>query len=1046
MINKLLSSLVPFFLILGLNSFSSITIAQTSTISGTITNAETDDPIPQVNVFIVELQVGDATDFDGRYEISNVGHDTYTLRISSIGYRTIEREVTVDANNTTFDFELESDVRMLDDMVVTAFGVQREQRSLGYASQSISAEDLNNTRETNFVNTLQGKMAGVEITGNSGSLGGSSRIILRGVSSLSGENQPLFIVDGVYIDNSNFDPGGEFGQGADYGNAAMDINPNDIESVTVLRGANAAALYGSRAANGAIIITTRDGRGMGREGVGISVNSAVTFEDILTLPDMQNEYGQGQRGQFEWVDGRGGGTFDGGDESWGPPLDGRMINQWPDGSPREWVARPDNVRDYFNTGVSMNNNISLAGNYEQANFRLSFTDLRQDGMFPNEALNRNTVSLNAGVDLSDDLRVDARANYYTLIGKNRPSVGYTGDNPMQQLTQWYGRQLDTNMLRENYIDENGRPINWNYNYFDNPFWVQFMNGNRQERDRFLGNISARYNVADWIALSGTVGTDTYSERREDWTAVFSVTDPDGRYFENVRNVSELTANVMAELEQNLTEDFYLSGRFGTEVQTRSYRLNSAEAPGLNVPYVYTISNSSVRPNVNDYKSEKRINSLFGAVNVGYRDFLYLDVTARNDWSSTLPVQNNSYFYPSASLSFVFTDAFNLNQDWLTYGKLRGGWTKVGNDTDPYQLQAVFQSASPFGDTPSYSMDNVIPNTELKPEEIYSTELGAEFRFVDNRIGLDVTLYEQTAKNQILAADISRASGYTQQYINAGEIKNRGIELAITGRPIQTRDFSWNVNLNWAKNNNEVVELVDGLDSYIHYGSWDVTSESRPGMAVGTLFGRGFLRDDSGNIVVNDSGIPIVDPEIRPFGSYQADWTGGIMNTFNYRGLELSFLIDAKYGGKLTSTTYMFGRYTGILTETLEGREGGLVFDGGRWADGAVKQDGSPNDIVVEAQTFNERTFFGNAESHIFDATYVKLRELRVGYSLPVNWLQNLPFHNVDLAIVGRNLWIIHKEAPHIDPETAFNTGNVQGFESNQFPSTRSIGFNVRFNL
>ncbi|MCC5908445.1 MAG: SusC/RagA family TonB-linked outer membrane protein [Balneolaceae bacterium] len=1035
---KLLTMLVCACFV-SLNAFAQVNI------TGTVTDAENGELLPGVNVVIQQLQRGDATNVDGEFAINNVETGTYTLVVTFIGYNRYQQTIEVGNTDLNLSVELVPSVTALDDVVVTAFGVQREQRSLGYASQSVSSQDIMNTRETNFVNTLQGKMAGVEITGSSGSLGGSSRIVLRGMSSLTGENQPLFIVDGVYIDNSNFDPGGEFGQGADYGNAAMDINPSDIESITVLKGPNAAALYGSRAANGAIVITTKDGR-TSQEGLGVTVNSMVTFEDILILPSMQNEYGQGQQGQFEWVDGRGGGVFDGGDESWGPPLDGRMVPQWPDGSPREWIARPDNVRDYFDTGVSFNNNVSVAGNYDQANFRFSFTDLRQDGMFPAESLDRNTVGLNAGVQLSEDLRVDARANYFKLIGRNRPSVGYAGDNPMQQLTQWYGRQLDTQLLRENYIDEAGRPINWNYNYFDNPFWIQYMNGNRQERDRFLGNVTSRYNVSDWISLSGMVGTDTYTERRQDWTAVFSVTDPDGRYYEDVRYVNELTANFMAEFEQNITPDFYVSGRVGTEVQTRRYRMNSAEAPGLSVPYVYSISNSSVRPNVNDRKENKRINSLFASATFGFRDYIYLDVTGRNDWSSTLPVENNSYFYPSASLSFVFTDAFNITSNWLTYGKLRGGWTKVGNDTDPYQLQAVFNAASPFGDTPSYSLSNTIPNIELEPESIYSVELGADLRFLQNRLGLDVTLYNQRTENQILAADISRASGYTSQYINAGEIQNRGIEIALSGAPVQTSRFSWNVNVNWAKNQNEVIELIDGLDAFIHYSSWDVRSESRPGMAVGTLFGSGFMRDDDGNIIVNDLGIPMVDSELRPFGSYQADWTGGIMNTFNYRGLEFSFLIDAKYGGKLTSTTYMFGRYTGILEETLEGREGGLVFDGGRWANGAVKQDGTPNDIVVDAQTFNERTFFGNAESHIFDATYVKLRELRLGYSLPANWLANFPLNSVDVALTGRNLWIIHKEAPHIDPETAFNSGNIQGFESNQFPSTRSIGFNVRFTL
>lgn len=1038
MLKKLLLS--SFLFVLSV-SFS---FAQTSTITGTITDASTDEPLPQVNVFILDLQTGAATDLDGNYEIDNVEYGTHTIRISSVGYATIEEDVTIDSENTVLDFELEADVRALDDVVVTAFGVQREQRSLGYSSQNVSEQEINNVRESNFVNTLQGKISGVEITSTSGALGGSSRIVLRGVSSLTGENQPLFIVDGVYIDNSNFNPADEFSNGADYGNAAMDINPNDIESINVLKGPNAAALYGSRAANGAIIITTKDGRGA-REGMGVTVNSMVTFEDILVLPDMQNEYGQGYNGQFAFVDGRGGGTFDGIDESWGPPLDGRMIAQFPDGEERPWVPSPDNVRDYFNTGISANNNVSLAGNFEDANFRLSLTDLRQDGMFPAESLERQTVSLNAGVQLAENLRADARTSYYRMLGKNRPSVGYADDNPMQQLTQWFGRQVDIDRLRE-YEDDQGNPINWNYQYFDNPFWIQEKNGNQQDRDRMIGNVTIRYDLIDWVSVTGMVGNDFYSERRQDWTATRTINDPDGRFFENVHNVNELTANLIINAERDLTEDLYMDVRVGTEVQRRNYRMNEAEAPGLSVPEVYSITNSSVRQNVGDFRSNKRINSYFGAATLGFRDYLYLDLTARNDWSSTLPDDNNSYFYPSASLSFIFTDAFDLQANWLTYGKIRGGWTQVGNDTDPYQLQASYVSVDPFGDVPGYSLSNTIPNIELRPESIESFEVGGELRFLENRLSLDVTYYTQTTTDQIMPVQISRASGFVEQVINAGEVKNNGIEIALKGTAIQTANLRWDINVNWSKNNNEVVALVEDLDALVLGSSWDTTVEARPGEEFGTLYGTGFLRDDAGNIVVGDNGVPLVDSEIRPFGSYLADWKGGIMNTFNYRGMELSFLIDMKYGGKLTSTTYMFGRYTGILEETLEGREGGYVFDGGRWADGAVKQDGSPNDIETNAQTFNEGAFFGNSESHIFDATYVKLRELRVGYSLPVTWLEGLPFRTVDLGLIGRNLWIIHKDAPHIDPETAFNAGNVQGLESNQFPSARSIGFNVRFTL
>lgn len=1027
----------------------SFAFAQTSTVTGIVTDESTGEPLPQVNVYIMELETGAATDLEGNYEIENVEHGTYTFRISSVGYTTLEESVTVSQNNTNFNFAIAPDIQALEDVVVTAFGVQREERSLGYTSQSISSEDMNNVKESNFVNSLQGKVAGVEITQANSSLGSSSRILLRGVSSLSGENQPLFIVDGVYVDNSNFGSAGEFSSeygidNADYGNAAMDINPNDIESVTVLKGPNAAALYGSKAANGAVIITTKDGS-QGAQGLGVTFDSQVTFSDIAILPDMQNQYGQGLFGEFSFVDGRGGGTYDGVDESWGPPLNGQMIPQFPNGEERPWVAHPDNVRDYFNTGVSLNNNISLSGNYENANFRLSMTDLRQDGIFPAEELDRQTVSLNTGVDLSSDLRVNVVANYYKLNGENRPSVGYNAENPMQQLTQWFGRQVDIDRLRD-YEDAEGNPINWNYNYHDNPFWMQHKNGNEQERDRVIGNINARYDINDWISVTGLVGNDFYTERREQWAATNTINDPDGAFYNNVRNVNVLTANFILNAERDLSQDFYLDARIGTEMQRRDYKFNEAEAPGLSVPGVYSITNSSVRQNVGDRKELKRTNSIFTSLTFGFRDYLYLDLTGRNDWSSTLPEDNNSYFYPSASLSFIFTDAFNLEQDWLTYGKIRGGWTQVGNDTDPYQLQAAFNSVDPFGDIPSYSLDDVIPNTQLKPESIESFEIGGELRFFDNRLGIDLTYYDQTTTDQILPVQISRASGYNEQIINAGEVRNTGWEVQLHGTPVQTSDFRWNMIVNWSKNDNEVVELVEGLDAIVLGSSWDATVEARPGEEFGTLYGTGFVRDDAGNIVVGDDGVPLIDSELRPFGSYQADWKGGISNTFTYKGLSLNFLIDMKYGGKLSSTTYMFGRYTGILEETLEGRDGGYVFDGGRWADGAVKEDGSPNDIETTAQAFNGGTFFGNSESHIFDATYVKLRELRLGYSLPVQWLSSLPFRSVNLGIVGRNLWIIHKETPHIDPETAFNAGNVQGLESNQFPSTRSVGFNVRFTL
>ncbi len=1054
--------------------------AQTGSITGVVTDSGTGEVIPGVNIVLSELGIGSASDAEGRYTITGVPPGSHRLEASFIGYHPYEATVTVRADEPLrHNISLESDVIGLSELVVTALGVEREERSLGYSSQAIDTEGMTESRTTNFINSLSGKIAGAQITNANSSVGGSSRIVLRGVNSLTGNNQPLFIVDGVYIDNSTFDAAGEFG-GIDFGNAAMDINPDDIASITVLKGPNAAALYGSRAANGAIVIITKDGRGVRTGTVDVTFSSTLTADDLLLLPDMQNEYGQGFYGRFSYVDGRGGGVNDGGDESWGPRLDGRLIPQFDspvingERQATPWVPQPDNVRNYFDTGLSWTNNIALAGAFDQTNFRLSYTNLNQSGIFPAEELNRNTFQLAAGSQLTSRLRADARATFTLLNARNRPSVGYTDDNPMQQLTQWFGRQINMESLRD-YMNEDGRPFNWNYQYFDNPFWTQYENGNTQDRDRLTGNVSLEYGLADWINVTGLVGLDRYTDRRQNWTALYTINDPDGFFSETRREVREITSNVRVNAQRELADDFYLDVLVGGELTNRRYNMQHNQTAALSVPYIYSINNAALAPSASDWVEEQQKNSVFGAATLGYRDYLYLDLTARNDWSSTLPMENNSYFYPSASLSFIFSDAFEIGGSWMNFGKLLGSWTRVGNDTAPYRLRATFDSPGTgrFGDIPYYTVGNTLPNANLLPETTESWEFGTELRFVQSRIGLDATFYTRRTYDQILPVQNSRATGYVSRIVNAGEVKNTGFELSLFATPVQTADFVWDARINWATNTNEVIALAEGLDSHVLGSSWDATVEARPGEPFGTLRGRGFLRDADGNIVVNQSGIPRLDPEIKSWGSYQPDWTAGISNTFTYRGLSLSSLIDIKMGGVLSSVTYMFGRYTGILEETLEGRgeyeqdaqgnyylsSGGFVFDGGRWADGAVvgrvdaagnqmyDENGNPvvdrvNDIVVGAQEFNQM-FYGNLESHLFDASYVKLRELRLGYRLPTSWLQGTPIRSADLGLVGRNLLILHKEAPHIDPETAFNAGNVQGLESNQFPAVRNFGFNVR---
>ena len=1027
--------------------------AQEGTIRGTLTDSTTSESLPGASVLVKELGVGASANAQGEYVIENVPAGTYNIRASFVGYETKDLEVSIEAGENTVNFQLVPSTYGLKDVVVTAFGIEREQRSVGYAAQSVNTEDMTRNRESNFINSLQGKIAGVSINRSSSSVGSSSSIVLRGASSLTGNNQPLFIVDGVYIDNSNFDAPDEFSGEPDYGNAAMDINPEDIKSINVLKGANAAALYGSRASNGAIVITTKDGAA--QEGMQVDFSENVTFTQVSKLPDLQNEYGQGSSGQFSFVKGQSV------DESWGPKLDtgAEYVQWWSNGQPVPWESHPDNVRNYFETGVKANTNLAIAGNYQNSNFRLSITDLRDQGILPNSSLNRNNISLNAGAQLTDKFSANGRIQYIRQEGANYPSVGYSSENPMQSLTQWFGRQVDMERL-EDYETDDGEPRTWNYQYHDNPYWMQYKNTTHQTRDRVIGNISVTYDFTNWLRFTGKAGRDYYQEQRDDRRAVNTINDPDGYYEESTRFVDQQTYRAILNAQKDLNQQISLDARIGAERFHREYSLYEGVAPALSVPGVYNLQNSSVRQQITDTDTKKRINSVFGTATIGYRDFIYLDVGGRNDWSSTLPADNNSYFYPNAGLSFIFTDALDLGLDWFSFGKLRASWAQSGNDTDPYSLLPSLTAVEPFGDTPMYTVENDLPNPELKPESKTSVEIGTDLRFMKNRFGLDVTYYNETTEDQILPAQISRSAGFDSRILNAGEVKNTGVEVTFNATPVQQRDFQWDVTVNWAKNQNEVVSLAEDLETLVHEATWDVTIESRPGEEAFSLYGVGFKRvesgDHKGKIVVGPGGIPQTSGEVKNWGNFRGDWTGSFQSTFNYKNVSLSFLIDTKQGGKISSVTYMFGRYTGILEETLKGREQDFVFDGGRWADGAVKQTGTDangnpvyaeNDIGVSAQTFNKSSFFGNAESHIFDASYVKLRELRITYRVPNSALSSLPVKNVELSAVGNNLWIIDDNVPHIDAEASFsNQTFLQGLESNQLPATRSFGFNVKLSI
>ncbi len=1010
-------------------------------VTGTVTAAESLQPLAGVQVTVKGTNIGTLTDAEGNFTLS-VPADGTMLVFTFIGYRTVEAPVSAEVT-----VSLEQQAIGLEGIVVTALGVQREKRTLGYSVQDVTGEALSEVPEINVVNSLHGRVAGVHVT-NAGPTGGSARIVIRGSSSITGDNQPLFVVDGIPIDNSSPSNGG-FG-GIDYGNTAADINPANIQSISVLKGPNAAALYGSRAANGAIVITTKSGTGLSGAGLGISASSTFTVENPLRLPSYQNLYGQGFNGEFQWIDGAGGGTNDYADESWGPRLDGRLIDQFT-GPQQPWVPRPDNVRNFFELGRTWNTNVAIARATENANVRLSVSNTAVNSMAPGNVLDRLSVALKGGASVSERLSAEASLNYMNQDVENRTGTGYDEDNPMQSFI-WFGRQVDMDALRSFNCApdrptpcEEGGQFNWNYNYHNNPFWEQFVNRNGDERDRLLGHVSTTFQINDWISATGRIGRDWYRDHRKNVIAFNSLDDAgDGHFNESTLYRSETNADVLLTATRQLTSDFTLDVNAGGNVRDNTFESSGVSVTALTAPGIYTIDNAAVTPNPNDFTSDKKVRSLYGAISLNYGGFLNLDVTGRNDWSSTLPEGNNSYFYPSVSSALVFTDALDMQSSLLSSGKLRASWTRVGNDTDPYQLASVFNAQQAFGATPMFSVPNELPNAELKPEQTNAWEVGADLGFLDERLGFVLTYYNSTTKDQIIPVQISAASGYTSQVLNAGEVNNRGWELLLRASPIRSDDgLNWDMTVNWSKNNSEVRELFGDLETLVLGDYWSMNVEARVGEPYGTFFGNGYLKDDQGRWMLDPDGLPQRDETRRILGNYNPDWVGGIQNRFSYGPVELSVLVDGQMGGDIFSTTNWFGEYSGVLESTLRGRatdicEPGIVVPG-VLPDGSVNGDGV-NDVTVCPQDYFHANF-GNQEAGISEASYIKLREVRLGYQIPDAFMARLGFSGGDIALVGRNLALWSK-IDNIDPETAFDTGNTQGIEFGQFPTARSLGLSI----
>lgn len=1027
--------------------------AQNAAISGVVVDAQTGETLPGVNVVIQGTQQGAATNPQGQYTISNLEAGTYSLVATFIGYsEALIEDVEVSAGETAIvDIAMEPAALDLDEVVVTALGEQRQRRSIGYATETISGESLAEIPTTNFASLLKGKAAGVSLT-ESPTPGGSVGIIIRGANSLSGNNQPLIIVDGIPIDNQNLGEAQLFG-GIDYGDGIGNINPNDIESVTILKGPNAAAIYGAQAANGAVVITTKSGAA-GRRGVGVEYTSSLTFQELSTFPTFQNTWAGGYDDDWSaW-----GTTEVNGEEvpmwpswlldHWGPRMDGTeiAIQSMPGLGTVPLTPQPeDNIRNFFDTGTTFQNSLAFSGGNESTNYRFSVSDMRDQGMVPGSQLGRNTVNLRVVSDITDRLTLDGKANYVHQEGEDRSGLGASFRNPFQNLIL-LARFVDLDWLKD-YQDDEGRMVNYKNNYPINPYWVVNEFQNEDTRNRFIGFLSGTYDLTDWLSLQLRTSADVYNDKRFRRVAPGTPGTLTGEVVNQMFDVQQYNSDFLLSADNQLTEDLTGGIQLGGRYLYEETEMTGNHGENLLLSDLYHISNAGLVTPQSSLR-RKAVSSLYGVGRLDYKNYLFLNLTGRNDWSSTLGENNNSFFYPSVSLAWVFNEALGIESNVFSYGKLRAAYAQTGTDANPYLTNlGYFLSSSSFAGQNMASIQSTIPLTDLKNELTTSWEVGADLRFLNNRIGLDATYYREATENQILPVDISSATGFSQRIINAGEIRNEGVELSLDSTPILTRDFAWDLDVNFSKNKSTVVSLADGVDSYILISAFGANIEARPGEAFGNLIGYEYKRNEEGRKIVSVQGSPQRAEQQTILGNIQPDWLGSVGNTLRYKGISVSALLDIRQGGEVFSYSKydQMAKGTGKFTEDRDN----LIVDGV-----VENEDGtfSENDKEVVSHMYYAMRAWGNiGEEFIVDASYIALRQASLGYTFPSRLLSRLPITGLDLALVARNLFYLQRaedfEVMGIAPESAFNrSAPAQGYEARNFPLPRTLGFrvNMRF--
>lgn len=1051
--------LIAFLCFIGMQ----IVEAQQRTITGKVTNKDDGQPLPGATVLVKGTAIGTTTDAYGKYRL--VVPAKYNLIVFSfIGMKTAE--VTIGSGDV-IDVVMEPDVMKIDEVVVTAIGIPKKEKSLGYSTTKVSGEELTKAKPTSAMNALEGKIAGVNITTASSNPGASTRVISRGFTTLSGSNQVLYVVDGIPIDNSSFGSTSLNG-GTDFGNKANDINPEDIESITFLKGSSATALYGSRAANGVIVITTKKGpagKGAGTKGANISYTTSFQLESVLKLPTYQNEFGEGFYGMPDLLE----------NTSWGPRLDGkeRVWGHVVDNSQQlaKYEALENNVKDFFEIGKVFTNNVSITDGNDNMGYFLSFSNVRADGIFPTDVdqFKRNTVSARGSAKLRNNFNSSFSLNY---IKKQSSFVPTGQDQSVYDNVMQTPRNISLLDLKDYKNNKFNTLDNYYSPYTLNPWFVLQEHGNKYNEDRVFGNVNLDYIFLPWLSATFRMGSDVSNAQLKQWRAIVAF-DPNGnnstnsnadkgRVSEDAIFTREFNTDLFFNVVKNISKDLEFKGIIGWNVNQRNSKQSSISVTGLDIPYFYQLSNSSSTPVVDEYTMLRRLIGAYTSLDFGFRNYLFLTVTARNDWSSTLPTQNRSFFYPGANLSFVFTDAVPSIAKYIPFGKFRLGLAQTGNDANPYLIDPIFVQAQysdgfrnlnfPLpGKINGFEVSNRIGNPNLQPEITTEGEIGLDLRFFQNRVGIDFTYYNKTIKDLIYDVPLPYSTGFSLQTMNIGKITNKGIEILLTLNPVKTKNFRWDIIINYSKNNNKLVELTQGLEKVALGGLSTISFVAIPGQPIGLIEGTVPKRDSLGRIVVDATGMPIGDEEKVILGNSQYKYMLGITNSLSYKNLSMSFLFDIRQGGLMYSRTADIMYFTGTAPQTTYNDRMPFIVPNSVVQNG-VDANGDPVYIENTQPVDNEHlyTFWGNGgfemdKSFLVDKSFVKLRELTISYSIPKKLTNKTPFSNINFGLIGRNLLLWTPSSnTFIDPELTTFGNDLQADygEFSASPTTRSYGFSL----